>query len=273
MKGIIFAGCSFTWGQGLYYYTDLENQIVMEDCNFNQSNITDAQIKMKNTLYFPRLVANHFNTFEVVKPTNGGSEYTSYNFVNSLFDGSNKNNSFILHSDFYYEDFDYLIFQTSQLGRNKFKFTYQDKEYEISVPYNGAVWSQEEEKMLLNWLIEKNITYNEWFNIFRKQVFEELKKFFILYEDKGIKCKVLCWTDDLLDLIKNDLYMSNKLISLEYNNKTYDTIKYLTDLNDGLLISNDFKNFKSPINDHHPSKECHRIIADNIIKKIEKDKI
>ena len=24
MKGIIFAGCSYTWGQGLYYYSGLE---------------------------------------------------------------------------------------------------------------------------------------------------------------------------------------------------------------------------------------------------------
>ena len=23
-KGIIFAGCSFTWGQGLYYYSNME---------------------------------------------------------------------------------------------------------------------------------------------------------------------------------------------------------------------------------------------------------
>ena len=23
VKGIIFAGCSFTWGQGLYYYSNL----------------------------------------------------------------------------------------------------------------------------------------------------------------------------------------------------------------------------------------------------------
>ena len=23
MKGLVFGGCSFTWGQGLYYYSDL----------------------------------------------------------------------------------------------------------------------------------------------------------------------------------------------------------------------------------------------------------
>ena len=25
MKGILFGGCSFTWGQGLYFYSNLPN--------------------------------------------------------------------------------------------------------------------------------------------------------------------------------------------------------------------------------------------------------
>ena len=64
MKGIIFGGCSFTWGQGLYFYSDLVDLKYPEsEYVFNQKEITDAQIKFKNTLYYPRLVSNHFNTF------------------------------------------------------------------------------------------------------------------------------------------------------------------------------------------------------------------
>lgn len=271
MKGLIFAGCSFTWGQGLYYYSDLENQIVMGDCEFNQSNLTDAQIKVKNTLYFPRLVANHFNTFEIVKDTNGGSEYSSYKFVNSLFDGSLKNHEINLYSNFNYDDFEYIIFQTSQIGRNNFKFTHKGIDYSMFVPTNGSIWNEEEHKIFLEWLIDNNINYVEWFDIFRKQVFEKLKKFFIFHEEKGIKCRVLCWMDDLIDLIKKDSFMFERFISLGYDGKKYDTIKYLTDLNKNLLISNDIENLRVLINDNHPSKKCHRIIADSIIKYIEKD--
>lgn len=273
MKGLIFAGCSFTWGQGLYYYSDLENQVIMNDGNFNQINITDAQIKMKNTMYFPRLVANHFNTFEITKKDNGGSEYSSYRFVNSLFNRYLRNDNVDLYSDFKYEDFEYIIFQTSQLGRNNFKFTYKEKEYDMFVPLNGSVWNEDEQKILLEWLIENDLTYNQWFDIFRNQVFEKLKNFFILYESKGIKCKLICWMDDLLDLIKNDSYMIERFIPLYYNEKKYDTIKYLTDLNNHLLISGDSENLKISIMDHHPSKECHQIIANSIIKNLEKNKI
>jgi hypothetical protein len=273
MKGIIFAGCSFTWGQGLYYYSDLKNQVIMGDSNFNQSNVTDAQIKFKNTLHFPRLVANHFNTFELVKQTNGGSDRDSYEFVNSLFDGTLKNHDFILNSNFNYNDFDYMVFQTSQINRNKFKFTFNDINYEITIPNNGMDFLKEEEKILLEWLIKNNLTYNEWFTIFRSQIFEELKNFLILHEERGIKCKIVCWTDDLLEFIKNDEFMSSRLVPLYYNNNKFDTIKYLTDLNNNMLICNDVENISSPPDDHHPSKKCHEIIAESIIKNIEKDNI
>jgi hypothetical protein len=30
MKGIMFAGCSFTWGQGLEYYSDLNDKVFVQ---------------------------------------------------------------------------------------------------------------------------------------------------------------------------------------------------------------------------------------------------
>ena len=41
--------------------------------------------------------------------------------------------------------------------------------------------------------------------------------------------------------------------------------------NDGLLISTDFETLGRDVDDEHPSKKCHEIIADSIIKNIEKD--
>ena len=69
--------------------SDLENQILMTDEQFNQSDITDAQIYFKNTINFPRLVAKHYNTFEIVKKQNGGSENQSYIFLENLFTNPN----------------------------------------------------------------------------------------------------------------------------------------------------------------------------------------
>jgi hypothetical protein len=253
MKGIIFAGCSFTWGQGLYYYSDMDNVIPQVEGTFHPSKLTKAHILYKDILRFPRLVANHFNTFEVVKDSNGGSDDMSMKFVDTLFNGNG------IEGKFNHCEIDYIIFQTSQIVRNGYKFE-----------YNGVIRNRTEpngDKILTNWLVQNNISYDEWFNdYFCKRCLENIKKFFILYEEKGIKCRVLCWQNDLLPYIKNDEYMNGRFITLNQ----YDSIDDLIKNNDHMLISNDYLNFTNPIDDRHPSKLCHQIIAQNIIKNIEK---
>jgi hypothetical protein len=267
MKGIIFAGCSFTWGQGLYHYSDFDDVIKSDDSNFKHENITDAHFKFKNTLYFPRLVANHFNTFETVRKTNGGSDENSINFVNGLF----KNVGDKLNGQFEYDDFDYLILQTSQISRNKFNFIHKGIEHSINVPSNGGVWNSYEEKLLLEWFVENGLNYNEWFNLFIEQIFEKIKNFLIFYESVGIKTKILCWHDELLPLIKNDEFVSKRFVPLNYQDKKYECINYLVNTQNGMLISNDFDNLTNPPIDNHPSRKCHQIIANNIINSIETD--
>jgi hypothetical protein len=264
MKGIIFAGCSFTWGQGLYYYSNLPNVIKLSDSEFNQKFITDAQIKFKNTLYYPRLVANHFNTFEVVKSNNGGSEYDSFEFIEDSFNG--KSPICCLN----YDDIEYIIFQTSQITRNKFKFNYKGTDYNLNIPFKNQFSNNKEDRIFIEWLYENNSSFDEWYDIFKNQILHELNEFLKFYEEKGIKTKILCWQDDLLKLIFNNEEISKKLIILDYNNKTYNCIDDLIKLNNGMLISND-SDLTNPPQDHHPSKNCHRIIADSIIKNIEKD--
>ena len=84
-KGILFAGCSFTWGQGLYYYSNMSTLKEPPPDAYNWELVTDAHNKFRKTLYFPRLVANHFNTFEVSMIQNGGSELTSVEYIKCAF--------------------------------------------------------------------------------------------------------------------------------------------------------------------------------------------
>ena len=263
MKGFIFAGCSFTWGQGLYYYSDLPNLIKMSDSEFHQTKITDAQIKFKNTLYFPRLVVNHFNTFEIVKYENGGNDYGSFEFIDGIFKSNNRNGFFT------YDDIEYIILQTSQITRNQFSFVYEGINYQINLPSKNNPNISENEKIFMKYLVQQNITFDEWYEIFKKQVFLKIKNFLKGYEEKGIKTKILCWQDDLVKLILDDIEMSKKLIILQYDNKQFKCINHLMVTENGMFISNDNKNLNNPPSDHHPSKLCHQIIANSIIKNIE----
>lgn len=264
---MLFGGCSFTWGQGLYFYSDLPNLYNPKSIyRFESDKITTAQLKFKDTLRFPRLVANHFNTFEVVKEINGGSEDISFEFFNSIF--SNKKDIISTNNKYTYDDFDYLIIQLSSIIRNKFYFNING--IEISRPFQNL--SNVDENDILTYMKINDYTFDDCYNQFLKQQFDRLKAELFFYESKGIKIKIILWFDDLLKYIEDDIFFKNKLVTLNYDNKKFNNVLELSDNYDEMYIINDsyFKNNK--FNDYHPSKLLHKIIADGIIKSIENDK-
>ena len=132
MKGLIFAGCSFTWGQGLYYYSGLDTLVEPEPDSYDANLLTDAHKRYMETLRYPRLVANHFNTFEVVSNQNGGSEETSIDFINSSFNIGNKL-EFLIDQSFSFSEIEYVIIQTSQPNRNGFYFQYDGEDHKFLI--------------------------------------------------------------------------------------------------------------------------------------------
>ena len=60
--------------------------------------------------------------------------------------------------------------------------------------------------------------------------------------------------------------------TFNYKNQEYKTIRNLMNENIELHINSDYEYFVKTPKDHHPSKKCHRIIADAVIKKIEETK-
>lgn len=262
MNGILFLGCSFTWGQGLYFYSDLDTVIYPNDENsFNQKDISHAQIKYKNKFRFPRLVANHFKTFEHTRSMNGGSEDQSFDFLDNLF-----------LQDFVYEDFSYIIIQISHIFRNSFKFNYNGLEYSTNMaPIN--LRSKDNSEPFYKWLVENKITNDTYQIEFIKQQINRLKEKISFYESKGIKCKIISWQEDVIPFIYEDLFLSEKFVKLEYNNKTFDTISLLQKEYPNMTIKYDEFFVDNPPKDHHPSKLCHQVIADSIIKNIENNKL
>jgi len=278
MKGIIFGGCSFTWGQGLYFYSDLVDLKYPEsEYVFNQKEITDAQIKFKNTLYYPRLVANHFNTFEVTKKDNGGSEDKTFDFfLNSLVPnllGGRDIHQYLMLKKYDYVDFDYMIVQISHIFRNDFHFQLGGINYKTNV---APILENRNEKNVkfFEWFDSNDYTFNEWEKIQIENQYIRLKKELMFYEEKGIKTKILSWENDIVNYLKNDDFLSKRFIDLNYIGVTYSSIKDLQENNKNMVIKTDFDSFgNNPPLDHHPSKLCHQVIAENIIKNIEKDLI
>jgi hypothetical protein len=272
MKGILFGGCSFSWGQGLYFYSNLNRIFLPKDeYSFDAKKLTDAQIKFKDTIRFPRLVANHFKTFEVFKNANGGSEDETFEFFKYILNDPNKNKleEHFSNERYSYDDFEFLVIQLSQLYRNKFYFELGGKNFYSNF---SPLSDYEHVEKLLKWMEINNKTYEDWEKELKKQQIVRLEKELKFYEEKNLKIILLSWENQLLEHIKNNKYLNSKFIQLEYDNEKFETISDLQEKHKNMVIKYDYDFFgDDPPKDHHPSKLCHQVIADNIINHIEKN--
>lgn len=304
-KGIVFAGCSFTWGQGLYYYSNLPTLKEPGLFRYDDSIVTNAQRRYMAAVRYPRLVANYFNTFEIVSNSNGGSDSVSLDFLRQVF-GLNSENPHKFNHLFQepyskttpYIDFneiEYIIFQTSQPDRNKYYFTLDGKEYfyQIHKPETHDVFYQ--------YLIKNNMTFEDVYADLVKNISTKVKEELQFYESKGIKTLLLHWENEYVSPTYsipvelshfpkkfssipgknyinhndsnfshiNDTWMSDRIITISYKDKTYKSIRDLMNEHRKMEISHDYIHFITPPEDGHPSLECHKVLANAIIQKIE----
>ena len=314
MKGIVFTGDSFTWGQGLYFYSNLDDIYYPNECEYIEDKLKISHILYKDNIRFSKLVVNHFNTFEYSKRTNGGSDDISFQFLKLCFDKefyeNNTHLNWLTHriSDkdcFDYNEIDYIIFQTSVTERNSFEFELNIKDIKLShderisiqenpefvgphfIPDNSLwpddFWDKDNQtfrisvanpepvihKLFIEWLIQNNLTLDEWQDSFYKERTKLLKKELIKYEENGIKVRLLIWIDKNYDYMKDDVWFTDRIIKLDYKDG-YNTIQKLMSENNEMMISTD-DTFEPRIEDNHPSKRCHEVLAKSIIKKIENE--
>ena len=85
-KGTIYAGCSFTWGQGLWMYHEGDEHIPSsEEYTKDNMRIPEPAFNLRRTLGWPQIVSNHLNTDPIVKRYNGGSDEESLKFIELVF--------------------------------------------------------------------------------------------------------------------------------------------------------------------------------------------
>jgi hypothetical protein len=270
-KGILFAGCSFTWGQGLYYYSNMSTLKEPPPDAYNWELVTDAHKNFRKTLYFPRLVANHFNTFEVSMIQNGGSELTSVEYIKCAF-GLLGPYHHLITETYTYNEIEYIVLQTSQPQRNTYYYDYINS-YGSVHKCEFRTYSPETHDKFYKYLDkQKKCSFDDWWKEHVQNWFKKIKQELQFYESRGIKTLILNWETDYMPFYKDDKWMNDRLIVFEYKGNRYDTIRTMMDENKYLHINSDYEHFKTTPKDHHPSKECHRIIANAIIKKIEESK-
>jgi hypothetical protein len=133
--------------------------------------------------------------------------------------------------------------------------------------HHGYNWDN-----LYKWLIENNETIE---NVVKSHLKIQLDRFeneVKFYEDKGIKVRFLCWEPDFYYELDKYPYLRERFVPIFYNDVRYNTIRKMHDENPHLKIKGDVVFFGDNIpDDHHPSKECHKVIAESIIRRLESE--
>lgn len=266
-KGIIFAGCSFTWGQGLYYYSNLPTLIDAKN-SFNPMNVSYAQAQYTKSLRYPRQVATHFNTFEIVHPLNGGSHSQTIKWWEASLGFSSDthvDSNFVPKVDI--SEISTVVFQLTQPHRCS--GVYFDDGTNIS--YNDLYLRKYRENSE-KWLQKNGITIESYEEYYSKKSLESVKNFLIKCESHGLKTVILNWPKENVRYIKEDQWILEHFMPLRHgNNSYYDMDTLMVDYPE-MKISSDYQNFQIPPEDDHPSLACHNMISENLINYLKNDK-
>lgn len=220
-KGILGLGCSFTWGEGLYYYSDLEGLPFGKNHKFVFEDVKPAMIQYKNMHRFIQLVANHYKTWSWANRGNGGTNFSICDYVDE---------DFTEQDEFKFSDFKLVIFQFTHFGRD----SYEGISIDEQITRADLICSD--------------------------------------FEREGIKVVSICWDEEIPS---QDLYrkrFKNRHIDISLDGVTKPGFDYFI-WNDkyNITVASDFKEKKLQQNDLHFNHNGHQLIADLIIKKLEKD--
>jgi hypothetical protein len=291
-KGIIFVGCSFTWGGGLEYYAPFKD--IPYTFKYDEKNITFAIMNFIKANRFSRLVANHFEMWEATRLNCGGADDGSIDQIKMMLalghhsEGPiDKQYENIKKQRYSADEIDCVVFQLTDPFRN-YHINLGDEKVVINIAQIRER-NRPEENNINNF---KNTLNNETFDKFFKfyvdnfNSWKEMENYFILQnltniielfkevEALGIKCKLWSWHNEYVPFIKENDYLLSKFIKLKYEDTEFDCLHDLMKEHPKFKISTSgFLINGKPVGDDHQTPECHRIIADSIINSIENDAI
>jgi hypothetical protein len=283
VKGMIFAGCSFTWGQGLYYYSNLSTLQEPPPDQYDPVMVRRSHKEFMKSVRYPRIVANHFNTYELVHPQNGGSNEGAVNWWRSCL---KNNNNMHLHGlqlqSYSYDEISHVVFQLTQWQRDQFEFTYKQYPYDSSPPQHFRIpfhetWREPYNVLFSKWCGENKIDLNQFMNNRIRTVIDNVKIFLQECENNGIKASLFTWPAEHISYIKEDPWLAKRFITFDYKGATYESIEDLMDpgtmhskgRNPELTVKWDEDSFAETPKDHHPSLKCHEVMAKNVISFLE----
>jgi len=232
-KGIFGIGCSYMWGEGLYYYSNLPD-LPEKGLNhfFDEENILDTHNAFKNKHRFIQLVSDHYDmwnwTFGNGFGMNGGSNIRSFNDLMAMF-----NEEYKLTPN----HFSLFIYQFTSPTRDQIDGGGGGGEY---------------------YPIEQQI----------QSVYDNMERFI----DSNVKIVTINWYKEIANHPLYKKLFSDFHCDIEVDGVIKESFDYFVedDKYKCSLRSDFYPPYLE--NDTHLNIKGHRCVADSIIKKLEKDK-
>lgn len=257
-KGILFAGDSYTWGEGLQYFSGLDTVHFPEQHTFNPDWITKAQMRFIETNRFSTLVARKFNTYDINYGANGGSD------LSILGDLSNK-----VPDEYGYSELSAIVVQLTNPLRDRFTFEYNGIEYD-SDNINQNNRDTDDTYLALAKLV--NEKYDGDFSKFEvneyKKHLEILENLFVRFENNGIVCRWINWLEDGYEAYKNNEFLRERAIEIVDNGIEYKGLRNWLKNNKHYFIRKQFEHINKCQQDEHTTPAGHNLIAQNIFDNL-----
>lgn len=253
-KGILGIGCSFTWGESLYYYSDLENLPVTEYHEFDNSLLNLSMLAYKDKQRYLRRVADYYDTWELVLSKNGGNNQDT--FIHTTW-------NHIIHDEVNITDFKLVIWQITSWEREASNSDIQLQDYHLFLDSNEvdkSMWQEyfDWRENLQEYEVRAQLTF-----------IDEMAKEF---ESHGVKVITIVWPDQFS---KHPAYFSKfkeRHVPIHYDNEIYDSFDNLLYSEDnGLTLRSEFKSEGIHKNDIHFGLKGQELLKNSIIKKLEQD--
>ena len=232
-KGIFGIGCSYMWGEGLYYYSSLPD-LPPKSLNhsFDGEHIRDTHCSFKNKYRFIQLVSDHYDiwnwTFGNGFGMNGGSNIRSFTTLNEMFKDEYKLTP---------KHFSLFIYQFTAPTRDQI---------DPNGPGNGPYHP-----------IDEQI----------QSVYDNMKDF----RDSNIKIVTINWYKEIANHPLYKKLFADTHCDIEVDGDIRESFDYFTENHKyNCTVRTDFY---PPVlkNDLHFNPKGHRCVADSIIKKLEKE--
>lgn len=235
-KGILGIGCSFMWGEGLYYYTDLKNTPKLKPKHqFDGTDVlSESHIKFKDKNRFLQIVSDEYGLWNISNTGNGGSNVRN---IQDYIDGY-----LTKATPVGLTDFQLIIYQ----------FTSSDRDY-INKRFTEEGWLTGDPMP-----IEEQIEF----------VNNEITK----WEKNGSKVVTLSWYPEFPNHPLYQKYFKHRHLNIEVDGEIDNSFeRFVTDDRYNVSIKSDFSSMGLQVNDMHFNLKGHRCVANSIIKKLKSD--